>query len=115
MNFTNPNAVHNLDDARKYDAVIKSHDVPEHAMDKEALEIRKTEGGIHLDNHEIVLVKKMIAGQLKNLDKKIKETEESLDNYTAANRANAEAELKTLQEEYKCIRFNLAEKFEEKK
>ena len=71
MNFTNPNAVPNLDDARKYDAVIKSHDVPKHAMDKEALEIRKTEGGIHLDNHEIVLVKKMITGQLKNLEKKI--------------------------------------------
>lgn len=112
MNFLNPKLGPNLDDVRKHTEVVQSHDVPKHAMSKAAQEIRESDGGIHLDNHEVVLVKKMIADQIRNLDKKINELQSSLDNYTAANRDNAEAELESLQEEYRCLRFNLAEKFE---
>lgn len=112
MNFTNPESPSNLNDAIKHDAVIKSHGLPEYAMGKNAREIRESEHSVHLDNHEVVLVKKMIADRLKDLDKKIHNIKESIDTYTVSNIDNAEEELATLQEEYRCIRFNLAEKFE---
>ena len=98
-----------MEDAAKL--AIKSHDHPEHILDRQVREMKaKEHTGIELTEAGLAYLRKIAFDKVESVENSISMLESSLHEGTAINVQNAEEELKNLKKELGFLQRNLIEK-----